>query len=147
MTSGYLTQSSEEYYEVLFHRYQWEEALNQAKKDLRPEEQAEIERFKTPDHLMVDLKERLEQRPSDEAFRRVVFSVHPYLNVVRDLSSLFLFYMRPYAIETALIWGLVHITISVSLFINFERSSWLTKARALEGGGMYNHAFQPYKAG
>ena len=105
---------SEDIYDRRAMDVQWQEALTEAMKDLRPSEQAAVRRFSTPEELLEDLDRMQRARQTDETFRGFVYRVQPYLTVVRDLSSLFLLHMRPFAIETGLMWGLIHLTIHVS---------------------------------
>ncbi|KAI1274074.1 hypothetical protein F5Y07DRAFT_374427 [Xylaria sp. FL0933] len=105
---------NEDIYDRSAIHVQWREAISEATKDLRPNEQMAIRRFSTPEELLEDLKKLQQEREADEGFQRLIFAFRPYLTVVRDLASLLLLHMRPYTVEIGVMWGLMHLAISAA---------------------------------
>ncbi|KAJ8132079.1 hypothetical protein O1611_g1539 [Lasiodiplodia mahajangana] len=118
---------------------QWREAIREATKDLRPNEQMAIRRFSTPEELLEDLKKLQQEREADEGFQRLIYAFRPYLTVVKDLASLLLLHMRPYTVEIGVMWGLMHLAISAAS--RYQQ----TQSRLASTQGKIQHCLQVFQ--
>jgi len=90
----------------------WQEAQERCRQSLRGRECELVLSFTGPDQLAADLQRR-EQEFSDNLRRQLIAQIYPYLRFVQMLSGVFLSVMRPTSIETALLWGVLHLAINV----------------------------------
>jgi hypothetical protein len=89
----------------------YQDALKEAIQDLRPHERERLLQFRTHQELWADLK-KIEEANANQ--RHFIGQIFPYLNTMKDLSSMLLLYMRPFAPETAVLWTALHLTVNVN---------------------------------
>ena len=90
---------------------QWENAVKQAEQTMRPYETERTVQFHSPQQLLDEFQRMAE---SDKALERFITKMTPYLMTLKDLTTMFLLYMRPFALETGLLWKAFHLAVDVS---------------------------------
>lgn len=92
----------------------WREAQDQCLALLRENERRDLQSFKTPEQLESDLRER-ERNRSDRLINQLIKQIYPCLSSMQHLSFIFLASMQPRRVETAIVWGVLHLAIKASL--------------------------------
>ncbi|KAL8418928.1 hypothetical protein RB594_002222 [Gaeumannomyces avenae] len=92
----------------------WEIAVEEAKKHLRKPDFQLVSKFKSPEALMEDLKARQLKRGEDWTMK-AISNITPIINLLGSSLSAFVVAMGPYTIEYAMVWGLAHLVVQLSL--------------------------------
>lgn len=93
---------------------QWVEAISQCQKRLRPQEKIDLAAFTTPEALLEDL-ERKQGHYTQTLGPRIVEKVIPCVKKIKITVLVFVTLMRAEPIEFAALWGILHLTIRVSM--------------------------------
>ena len=73
-----------------------------------------IMKFSSPDQLLQDLKKK-EETAAKRWHSRVRAEVAPTLEVLKEVSKVFLLAMGPRSVEMTFFWGFLHLAIEVTL--------------------------------
>lgn len=94
----------------------WKEAQDWCLQELQltRKDRETLQNFKTPEQLQEDLHER-ERTHSENLINQLIKQIYPSLATMQNLSFLFLTAMQPRSVETALMWGILHLAIATAL--------------------------------
>ena len=100
-----------------FFSQAWNEAVEQCKADLTDTDLNLMATLNAPEKLLDDLK-LFHQSGANNWTSQLRPTLAPILNVVKNLTEVFMIAMSPRPVELSCFWGLLHLTIWVKGIIN-----------------------------